>query len=282
MIKKVIILLAFLASSTCCFSQAVQNRFATKTKPSIDESSLAFDLENLAPKSRHEKNRTKHRQVKTTRRECEIRGGEYIAHKNALPNDMVDCILPSQARNLGGLFGGILGGTLLGGKSDGAIGEAASRKVLGSAYDYLYRVATEKHRYGLYTYVLAIFDYSLASKLLAQICDSPSEKIQDICSTDLSRGPYLFTYPNPASALSPAPPPYLFVDLSGVHERAFGEFVAAYKEQVKRSDFSDLERIDNLRLRVLSIVLTAADWIDPIKGAIADTIHMVGENGAAK
>lgn len=70
------------------------------------------------------------------------------------------------------------------------------------------------------------------------------------------------------------PPPYLFLDLSGVHEHAFSEFIAAYKEQIKRTDYTDLGRIDNLRLRLLNIVLTAADWVDPIKGAIADILHM--------
>jgi hypothetical protein len=90
----------------------------------------------------------------------------------------------------------------------------------------------------------------------------------------LSRGPYVFTYRHPASTLSPVPPPYLFLDLSSVHERAFGEFIAAYQAQVKRTDYTDLERIDNLRLHLLSIVLTAADWIDPIKGAIANILHV--------
>lgn len=96
-----------------------------------------------------------------------------------------------------------------------------------------------------------------------------------MCKTDLSRGPYLFTFPEPASALSPVPPPYLFVDLSSVHERAFGEYIAAYKEQVKRTDYNDRERIDSFRLRLLSIILTSADWIGPIRGALADTVHFV-------
>jgi hypothetical protein len=64
------------------------------------------------------------------------------------------------------------------------------------------------------------------------------------------------------------------LDLSSVHERAFVEFIAAYKAQVKRPDYTDLGRVDNLRLHLLSIVLTAADWVDPIKGAIADILHM--------
>ncbi|MCP4342866.1 MAG: hypothetical protein GY799_29285 [Desulfobulbaceae bacterium] len=121
------------------------------------------------------------------------------------------------------------------------------------------------------------YDYTLARQLLAQICTKPSEEVRDTCATDLTRGPYLFSYMQPASTLSTVPPPYLFLDLSRVHERAFGEFVAAYKEQIKRTDYTDRERIDNLRLRLVSIVLTAADWIGPVKGAMADILHMAKE-----
>jgi hypothetical protein len=129
-------------------------------------------------------------------------------------------------------------------------------------------------------FVTQLYDYALAQQLLAQICDAPTEVIRDLCATDLSRGPYLFTYAHPASALSSVPPPYLVVDLSPVHPRAFDEFIAAYKEQVKRSDYPAGERVDTLRLQVLSIVLTAADWIAPTKSAIADIIHLAkGEGG---
>ena len=123
-----------------------------------------------------------------------------------------------------------------------------------------------------------LYDYRLAQRLLTQICAVPSEAIQATCKSDLSRGPYLFTYTFPASTLSQIPPPYLVLDLSRVHERAFGEFVSAYKEQVKRTDYTDLERIANLRLRLLSVVLTAADWIDPIKGAMAEILHLAGSD----
>jgi hypothetical protein len=77
------------------------------------------------------------------------------------------------------------------------------------------------------------------------------------------------------------PPPYLVLDLSGVHVRAFGEFIAAYKVHVKRPDYPDREPIDTLRLRILHIVLTAADWITPTKNAIADILRMAkGEGGS--
>jgi hypothetical protein len=103
------------------------------------------------------------------------------------------------------------------------------------------------------------YDYALAQKLLAHICEIPAEEVLDLCATDLSRGPYLLTYGHPISLLSSVAPPYLVVDLSGVHTRAFSEFIVAYKEQVKRPNYPVGERIDALRLRVLNIVLSAAD-----------------------
>lgn len=264
-----------------------------------------------------------HGTIKTTKQDCEVRGGRYFA--GILPKDMVNCFLPPGTITLGPRSIYVYRG-----------------QILGSVYDYLYRTAIEDPGYGLYSYVLLpvhspraerfftelfkttsfvelseitfgnlniiylptrtgklsslipkisdgspppvylfateFYDYALAQRLLAQICTSPSEEIQDACGTDLSRGPYLFTFTRPASGLSPVPPPYLFVDMSSVHARAFGEFIAAYKEQVKRTDYSDRERIDNLRLRILSIILSAADWVGPIKGAIANAVHIVKED----
>ena len=123
-------------------------------------------------------------------------------------------------------------------------------------------------------FVAEHYDYALATKILTQICVAAPENIKEVCSTDLSRGPYLFTFPHPASELTTIPPPFLFVDLSNAHERAFGEFLAAYREQVKRTDHTDLEKIDGLRLGILNVILNAADWIDPIRAALAGTIHM--------
>jgi hypothetical protein len=66
------------------------------------------------------------------------------------------------------------------------------------------------------------------------------------------------------------PPPFLFVDLSDVHERAFGEFLAAFQAQVKREDVSDQAKLKTLRLEILNIALTAADWVGPVEKAVAD------------
>ena len=309
-----------------CASQALQKDSLKDTNAPRETPSPAITEEKVSGRSAPLHLAGVRRTIKTTRYECDIRGGEYTALGEILPQDMVECLLPGKMRKYGT--------------------RGPSSKILASVYDYLYSVGTEKPLYGLYSYVLLpapapraehfleelfkttqfvelsginsgnlntiylptkadrlsslvpkikdgsapparwfvteIYDYALAQRLLAQICSAPSEEISDVCDTDLSRGPYLFTFPRPASALSPVPPPYLFVDLSNVHERAFSEFITAYKEQVKRPDYSDLARIDNLRLRILSIVLTAADWIDPIKGAIAGTVHMTEEDKTDK
>jgi hypothetical protein len=119
----------------------------------------------------------------------------------------------------------------------------------------------------------SFYDYRMARALLDHVCNPPAESVRRLCEGDLSRGPYIFTYASAASNMSSVPPPFLFVDLSNVHEQAFGEFIAAFRAQVKRDDITDQARISTLRLTVLSIVLTAADWVNPVEKAVADIVH---------
>jgi hypothetical protein len=123
-------------------------------------------------------------------------------------------------------------------------------------------------------YAKNCYNYIISNKILNDnICSSPTEEIKAVCDGDLSRGPYIFTYAKPASNISRVLPPFLFMDLSDVHERAFPEIIAAFKAQVKRKDFSDRAKIDTLRLRVLSIALTAADWLVPVQKAMANIVY---------
>jgi hypothetical protein len=119
------------------------------------------------------------------------------------------------------------------------------------------------------------YDFKLARSLLDHLCNPPAKEIRPVCDGDLSRGPFVFTYANPASDVTPVPPPYLFMDLSDAHERAFPEIIAAFTAQVKRDDISDRAKIDTLRLKLLSIVLTAADFVAPVRKAMADIVHTV-------
>lgn len=126
------------------------------------------------------------------------------------------------------------------------------------------------------------YDYILARKFLNTICSHPDKNIAEFCGSDLSSGPYIFTYRHPATGVDPVPSPFLLVDLSSVHERAFPEFLRAYKEQVKRKDMADSECINTFRLRVVSIVLTGADLLVPLENAFEKIIHLSSDAEAAQ
>jgi hypothetical protein len=83
-------------------------------------------------------------------------------------------------------------------------------------------------------YARKFYDYKMARALLDHICDPPAEEVKAVCEGDLSRGPYIFTYGQSASKLTPVPPPFLFIELSDIHERAFPEIISAFRAQVKR------------------------------------------------
>jgi hypothetical protein len=122
-------------------------------------------------------------------------------------------------------------------------------------------------------YSRSFYDYRMARALLDHVCNPPADSVRRLCDGDLSRGPYIFTYASPASGMNSVPPPFLFVDLSNVHAQAFGEFIAAFRAQVKRDDITDQARIRTLRLTILDVALTAADWVSPVEKAIADIVH---------
>ncbi|PPD22479.1 MAG: hypothetical protein CTY30_03380 [Methylocystis sp.] len=123
------------------------------------------------------------------------------------------------------------------------------------------------------TFLTKNYDFAMARRLLFHLCDKPAPAVAQLCENDLSGGPYLLTYATKISELSPLPPPFLFVDLTNVRPRAFPLFVAAYAAQVKRPDFSDGARLADLNLHVANILLTAADWVQPVSAAVADIAH---------
>lgn len=117
------------------------------------------------------------------------------------------------------------------------------------------------------------YDFGMAQDLLFHLCDKPAPAVAQLCSNDLSGGPYILTYATKVSDLSPLPPPFLFVDLTNVRTRAFPLFIAAYAAQVKQPDFADGARLADFRLELANIVLTAADWVQPVSGAMAEIAH---------
>ncbi len=120
------------------------------------------------------------------------------------------------------------------------------------------------------------YDYSYAASLLVNLCvgaaggDLPGYCIEG------GGGPYLLGHPERLTPDSNIGEPYLLVDLSHVHERAFGEFIRAVKEQVMLAEFSNREKIDTFRLQLLDVALKAGDWLVPVKDAVAGIVTLAG------
>jgi hypothetical protein len=131
-------------------------------------------------------------------------------------------------------------------------------------------------------YSEAFYDYQIARAILDHVCNPPTEAMKYLCKGPMSGGPYIFTYAKPASSLEPVPPPFLFVDLSNINPQAYAEFISAFRAVVKQDDVSDDARLHSLRLKVLNLALTAADWISPVQRAIADIVHSSARSPADK
>lgn len=131
-------------------------------------------------------------------------------------------------------------------------------------------------------YSEALYDFKMAHAILNHVCNQPAKKMKDLCEGPMSAGPYIFTYAKPASSLEPVPPPFLFVDLSDINPQAYAEFISAFRAVVKQDDVSDDAKLHSLRLKVLSLVLTAADWIPPVEKAIADIVHPAAQSSTDK
>lgn len=125
------------------------------------------------------------------------------------------------------------------------------------------------------TYAALFYDYKVARAILDHICNPPADGMNELCKGDTSRGPYIFTYEKPASDMEPVPPPFLFVDLSDVHQGAFGEFVSAFKSQVKQEDFASGAKLNTKRLALLKIALKASDWIPAVQKSVTDIVHSI-------
>jgi hypothetical protein len=121
-----------------------------------------------------------------------------------------------------------------------------------------------------------VYRYEQAQRLLVRLCTESATRNPQLCAS-ARRGPYLLTLSEPVGASATLSPTRLLVDLSEIHERAFGEFIRAIKEQVMRPDFTDRQKVDTLRLRLLDITLKAADWLDPIKEGVAEIVFLSGD-----
>jgi hypothetical protein len=122
-------------------------------------------------------------------------------------------------------------------------------------------------------YSEAMYDYKMARAILNHLCYPPPKPMKDLCKGSMMGGPYILTDARPASSLQPVPPPFLFVDLSNINPHAFPEFVSALGAVAKPEGATDDSKLHSLRLRVLNVELTAADWSPKAKRSVVDIVH---------
>lgn len=122
-------------------------------------------------------------------------------------------------------------------------------------------------------YSEAMYDYKMARALLNHLCNPPGKVMTSFCKSPMSGGPYILAEARPISSLEPVPPPFLFVDLSDINPRAYPELISAFRAVVKQEDVTDDAKLHSLRLKVLNLVLTAADWTTKVKRSVVDIVH---------
>ncbi len=119
----------------------------------------------------------------------------------------------------------------------------------------------------------ALYDYQMARAILGHLCNPPAKPMATLCKGPMSGGPYILANSRPASILEPVPPPFLFVDLSDINPHAYAEFISAFRGVVKREDATDDAKLYSLRLKLLNLGLTVADWSPNVKKSIVDIVH---------
>jgi hypothetical protein len=119
----------------------------------------------------------------------------------------------------------------------------------------------------------ALYDYKMARAILSHLCNPPAKPMTSLCKGPMSGGPYILANARPASTLEPVPPPFLLVDLSDINPHAYAEFISAFRAVLKQEDVTDDAKLYSLRLKVLNLGLTVADWTPNVKKSVADIVH---------
>jgi tetratricopeptide (TPR) repeat protein len=139
------------------------------------------------------------------------------------------------------------------------------------------RLATSRPDAAAGPIVASYYDSDFASELLSRLCGAVSSGVAPpgICKTDLSSGPYVVTLAKTLKQQESDPGPYLVVDLSNVHPDAFRRIVEQLKVQVRQPEFTDLQRVSQTRLELLSIILNMSETIKGVQSTMASLVEMV-------
>jgi len=115
------------------------------------------------------------------------------------------------------------------------------------------------------------YDPGFATDLFVRFCQSATQVNNSDCRLS-GQGPYLLTMAQPLSHTNSIRQPSLLLDFSHVEEEAFGEFIQAFKDQALGPEFPDARKVETMRLRILQVIVKAANFIEPtgkgIKGIL--------------
>lgn len=122
--------------------------------------------------------------------------------------------------------------------------------------------------------ILDVYDFDYTDVLLTKICESSNVRDADVCKSNFSDGPYLVTSASALGEEGLLPNISMFLDLSRINQRAFGEFIDEY-QAVVRVRGTNRERLQSFRLRVLNVTLNADDFLDAGVREITQFVRLV-------
>ncbi len=122
------------------------------------------------------------------------------------------------------------------------------------------------------------YDHILASRLLLKICEAEASRSLDHCRSGvLTDGPFVVSYLAPIAQTDVVAPPYLFLDLTGINPKAYGEYIRALKAQVLSDDYAGGEKLNTVRLGILNFLSDVSDLLPALKEEVTKALIVKGD-----
>jgi hypothetical protein len=118
-----------------------------------------------------------------------------------------------------------------------------------------------------------LYDFSQAAMLISSACRADrGPAVMKACGSTSPDGPLLVTTQLPLDGSMSPGQKFLIVNLSATPTGALREVFAAYRQQIRRSDFADGVEIDSWRLVALNLVLDTAELLPKLRKAYVSSI----------
>ncbi|MEA2690183.1 MAG: hypothetical protein QOD51_2790, partial [Candidatus Eremiobacteraeota bacterium] len=118
-----------------------------------------------------------------------------------------------------------------------------------------------------------LYDYKTANRRLLRACAAYQTVQHEACDVS-GKGPYIVVYSHPTTA-DEATKPYLIVDMSNLHPGVYTHFIGKLKQQVAKTAFTQDQGLKSISDELLTVVLTAADCVEPAYAAVTRWVHLI-------